>query len=103
MLNEITYEKNKKRAVRRKNNVKKAIRKREITRNVYQKSDWDDWEYYRSLHEYSKGKIHCSCPMCTQKTNRKDEFSSFHRYGGNWTHSDIKKIVGMREQLKEIG
>ena len=27
--------------------------------------------FYKNLHEYSKGKIHCSCPMCRRKTNNK--------------------------------
>lgn len=24
--------------------------------------------YYNNLHQYSKNKIHCSCPMCRAKT-----------------------------------
>lgn len=49
------------RALRRYLNTKKALRKRNICRKVY------GHEWYFSLHEYSKNKIHCSCGMCRFK------------------------------------
>lgn len=27
--------------------------------------------FYQNLHQYSKNKIHCSCPMCSAKTKNK--------------------------------
>lgn len=39
---------------------RKALRKRQIVRNIYCWSDNPD--YYNNLHQYSKNKIHCSCP-----------------------------------------
>lgn len=53
------------RAERRHMDIKKALRKRNISRKHY------GWDYYSNLHQYSKNKIHCSCPMCTAKTNMK--------------------------------
>ena len=60
----------------RHNSWRKAIRKRNIDRNVHWGGDW-----YDNLHQYSKGKIHCSCELCSAKT-RKD----------GHTISDIRKI-----------
>ena len=47
---------------------RKALRKRRIARDIYR--CWASlienggWEYYDNLHQYSKNKIHCSCPYC---------------------------------------
>ena len=43
-----------------------AIRKRRIAREVYPYNDFG-WDYYQHLHQFSKNKIHCSCPMCSAK------------------------------------
>ena len=51
------------RALRRHYNVKKAIRKRNIARQIYSNHE-SDYEYYDNLHQYSDNKIHCSCPLC---------------------------------------
>ena len=47
------------RAYNRDVSKRKALRKRQIIRNIYCWSDNPD--YYDSLHQYSKNKIHCSC------------------------------------------
>lgn len=53
---------------------------------------------------YSKNKIHCSCPMCTRKTNNKGKNRLKH---GNyypskdWKHSDLQKIQKMDDEIKE--
>ena len=44
----------------RTNDWKHAIRKRKIARAVYH----SDKDYYDNLHQFSKNKIHCSCPGC---------------------------------------
>lgn len=88
-------------AQKRKNDVVKALRKRRISRSYYVLSDW-----YNNLHQYSKNKIHCSCPMCSCKTNTKIYKSrgpvgshdmrqtiSCKRYGKkNYKVSEIRKI-----------
>ncbi len=87
------------RAERRHNDFKKAIRKRNITRSVY----WDGWndgknnyDYYDNLHQYSKNKIHCSCPICRNKTNNKGR-SKFYGSSRNWKHSDLIKITRLND------
>lgn len=47
---------------RRHKNYCKALRKAKIV-----KSQGDYWNY-KSLHQLDKGKIHCSCWLCSQKT-----------------------------------
>lgn len=49
------------RASRRKRDFAEAKRKRDICVKNY------GFEYYDNLHQYSKNKIHCSCPMCRGK------------------------------------
>ena len=46
--------------------------------------------YYDNLHQYSKNKIHCSCPDCSGKTSR-----------DGYTNSDKKKLLNLEEQLNE--
>ena len=59
---------------------------------------------YKHDGMYSKGKIHCSCPMCSRKTNNKGKNRLKH---GNyypskdWKHSDLQKIQKMEDELKE--
>ena len=83
------------RADRRKMNTKKARRKQKIAKEVHNIS------WYDNLHEYSKGKIHCSCPICSEKTNRVDIFSTKHRRKKNYKHSEVRKITQMDYDEKE--
>lgn len=64
---------------------REALRKRNICRTVYH------LEWYTNLHEYSKNKIHCSCPMCSPKTRSCD---------GEYTPpvSDLRKIEAMKAE-----
>ena len=54
---------------------RKALRKRRLARDIYHSwGAWlgdDSWEYYNNLNQYSKNKIHCSCPACSPKTRNK--------------------------------
>ena len=59
--------KNSSRGYNRDVSIRKVLRKRRISRQVY----WDDIDYYDNLHQYSKNKIHCSCPECSPKTRNK--------------------------------
>ena len=52
-----------KHSIRRHSDITKALRKRNICLKNY------GFEYYENLHQYSKNKIHCSCPSCSGKTN----------------------------------
>ena len=81
------------RAERRHNDKKKALRKRWITRNAYYSYSIDMQEYYDNLHQYSKNKIHCSCPMCAKKTNNRGRHKYYGKGSKNWKHSDLIKIM----------
>ena len=90
---------------------RKALRKRRIAKEIYHNwsnSFGDEWEYYNNLHQYSKNKIHCSCPYCNSKTRNKG--SRRHKNPtGNYQRSihykaaDLRKVVEMDEDLREHG
>ena len=72
---------------------RKALRKRRITQH-YPGSD--TYPYYDNLHQYSKNKIHCSCPICSAKTRNKGS----RRYSqGNYSRSINYKVSDMRKQM----
>lgn len=81
--------KNKNRAQRRHNSVRKAIRKRNISMSMagaYGKP------WYNNLHQFSKNKIHCSCWMC-----------SFYGWTPAYVRADEKYAFDMKEYaLDEI-
>ena len=79
---EIIYEKDNRRAVRRKRNAAKACRKKNIASFIYV-----GYPYYNNLHQYSKNKIHCSCWMCAYNCKGKPT---------QYPHADMKQI----EQIK---
>ena len=64
--------------------LKKALRKRRISKTIY------CFPYYNNLHQYSKNKIHCSCSDCNPKTAR-----------DGYTNTDKKKLLNLEEQLNE--
>lgn len=87
---------------------RKALHKQYIAETIY------GWAWYHNLHQYSKNKVHCSCPSCSVKTNTKkyksrgpvDEKCHSMTPSGpsskNWKHSDLIKKVRMDEQEKEV-
>ena len=77
-------------AEKRHNDWKKAIRKKKII-NAY------GWDYYDNLHQYSKNKIHCSCPICSTKTNNRNRWGNHY----NPPMSDKRKIEEMNYGIKE--
>lgn len=80
-------------AEKRHNDWKKAIRKKKII-NAY------GWDYYDNLHQYSKNKIHCSCPICSAKTGKRKN-RIIGEGGKNWSISDERRIEEMEEQMME--
>ena len=60
--------------------------------------------YYKCDGAYDKGKIHCSCPMCSPKTNNKGKNRlkhGNHNPSKDWKHSDLQKIQKMENEIKE--
>lgn len=49
------------REFRRDMRNRKIAHRKSICKHVY----WDGCDWYRYDGQYSKGKIHCSCKMCT--------------------------------------
>ena len=111
-IEEEVFEKNKRRAIRRKTDVKKSLRKKKIAETCF----YDSSGCYDNLHQYSKNKIHCSCFSCSgiNKTNSKKinkggakpetrKYLGFgttnHRMRKNWNISDIKKINSCESQI----
>ena len=85
----------------RRRSIVKALRKRRIAEDVYGFLNREH-AYYDNLHQYSKNKIHCSCPMCAQKTNGKC-ISRFKRFvpGTDYKISDVRKLQRMEYSEKE--
>lgn len=73
------------RSIRRKYEIRKQLWGKEAVDEYYSK----DGHSGVALGTLSKGKIHCSCPMCRSKS--KD----------GWSHRDRKKIENMNQQIKE--
>ena len=79
---------------------RKALNRRRLARKIYPYSE----DYYDNLHQYSKNKIHCSCPMCSAKTRNKRKRNG-NRWGFapsiNYKISDKRKVEAMEEDLRE--
>jgi len=103
-------EKDKSQQKKRRLDVTKALRKRQISTKAY------GFAWYPNLHQYSKGKIHCSCPMCSAKTNgslnkskgpttsRKCRLATTNnRYGKkHWNRSDRRRIDALAFELVDV-
>ena len=75
---------------------RKALRKRRIAEEVYYGGK--EHPYYDNLHQYSKNKIHCSCPLCSAKTRNKGKRRKSARgyeKSINYKFSDLRKTVAM--------
>jgi len=96
------------RAWRRYKNYTKAKRKRDI--DIH--SNWWPINYtslfnheflnnrkgmYDNLHQYSKNKIHCSCPMCSAKTRNKGHRRKRKNYAPaiNYRRMDMRRQMAM--------
>lgn len=91
-------EKDKSRFNRRKTDAKKSIRKKKLDETIfYHFANWEP----RPLHAYSKNKIHCSCPICSAKTNNRGRNKYYGAGSKNWKHSDRQKIESLEQKEKE--
>ena len=73
---------------------RKALRKKRIAEEIY--FDSEEHPYYDNLHQYSKNKIHCSCPLCSSKTRNKGRRKrKNYNPSLNYKHSDAIKIESM--------
>ena len=79
--------------INRRLSIIKALRKRRIDKQVTWYPEDRGYGFYDNLHQYSKNKIHCSCPMCSAKTRNKGS----SKYKGmsrpiNYKISDLRKL-----------
>ena len=81
--------------------IRKALRKRRISRYDYCYRV-EEKDYYDNLHQYSKNKIHCSCPMCSTKTKNKGKRKkgNYHR-ARNYKRMDVRRLIDMDQDLEE--
>jgi hypothetical protein len=85
-------------AERRHNDWTKAIRKMKICEEINH-----GYGFYNNLHQYSKNKIHCSCPMCSAKTRGNFLWGSSNRHNGkNYSIKDLKRYEEMIYELEEL-
>ena len=75
------------RAYNRQMSRRKALRKRRISEQFCGIDT--EHPYYNNLHQYSKNKVHCSCPLCRLKSKDSPK------------HSDLKKIEFAKDALRE--
>lgn len=81
----------------------KAKRKKRISKFFWYGRDFVD--YYDNLHQYSKNKIHCSCPLCQVKTKNKGHRR--YKKGNynpslNYKYSELKRQISMDDELREF-
>lgn len=85
---------------------RKALSKRRLARAIHR--DWNNdgqpLEYYDNLHQYSKNKIHCSCPSCQTKTRNKGKRR--YRKGGyhraiNYKRADLIRMIEMDQDMAD--
>ena len=83
---------------------RKALRKRRLAREIYHSQNNPKWENYDNLHQFSKNKIHCSCPCCSTKTRNKGHRR--HKAGNynrnlNYKASELRRLLAMDEEEME--
>ena len=76
----------------------KALRKYHIDKDRAA-GRWSLW--YDNLHQYANNKVHCSCHMCSCKTNNRHGRSNNWDSSKNWSISDRRKIDKLEGQLNE--
>ena len=77
---------------RRAKNIAKAKRKRRIDRYYSDSIFYYPW--YNNLHQYSKNKIHCSCPMCRRKRKNRGA-AAMYNGSFNPTMQDRRRLDSM--------
>ena len=76
---------------------RKALRKRRIAEEIYYNGK--EYPYYDNLHQYSKNKIHCSCPMGSPKTRNKGRRNrKNYQRALNYKLSELKRQISMDDE-----
>ena len=89
--------KSRSRAYNRDVSKRKALRKKRLAEEVYYNGK--ECPYYNNLHQYSKNKIHCSCPMCSPKTRNKGRRNrKNYQRALNYKLSELKRQISMDDE-----
>lgn len=92
--------KSRNRAYNRDVSKRKALRKKRLAEEVYYNGK--EWPYYNNLHQYSKNKIHCSCPICSPKTRNKGRRDRKNYMRSlNYKASELKRQISMDDEELE--
>ena len=92
--------KSRSRAYNRDVSKRKALRKKRLTEEVYYNGK--EYPYYNNLHQYSKNKIHCSCPICSPKTRNKGRRDRKNYMRSlNYKASELKRQISMDDEELE--
>lgn len=92
--------KSRSRAYNRDVSKRKALRKKRLAEEVYYNGK--EWPYYNNLHQYSKNKIHCSCPICSPKTRNKGRRARKNYMRSlNYKASELKRQISMDDEELE--
>lgn len=89
------------RSYRRKQRIKHINHRVYILKNCYYPCGINE----RPHGMFDKGKIHCSCPICSMHTRNKGKrrgLSRNYQPSYNWKHSDMLKINTMEDKEKEF-
>jgi hypothetical protein len=82
----------------------KALRKCKLDLQITLYSKNRGFGLYDNLHQYSKNKIHCSCPLCSAKTRNKGRRVNMCNNWApsiNYSISDLKKVQSMNDKEEE--
>ena len=92
------------RAWRRYKNYTKARRKHNINKSYHwyynDAEGLHFYPWYPNLHQYSKNKIHCSCPMCRRKTKNHGAAALFNGAYNPSLH-DRRKDESIKQEIEE--
>ena len=92
--------KSRSRAYNRDVSKRKALRKKRLAKEVYYNGK--EYPYYNNLHQYSKNKIHCSCPICSPKTRNKGRRDRKNYMRSlNYKASELKRQISMDDEELE--
>lgn len=81
----------------------KALRKCKLDLQITPYSENRGFGLYNNLYQYSKNKIHCSCPLCSAKTRNKGRRVNAWNWAPsiNYKISDLKKVQSMNDKEEE--
>lgn len=80
---------------KRKQDYIKAISRR--NKDISRGESFKNHPWYNNLHQYSKNKIHCSCPLCAFNAKKHGRVI----FGRTLPIGDKKRYESLEEQLKE--